>query len=218
MREEDQLKKASRLELSLMLSRPRRVLPNALNTPTCVHIKKVEPVQNVSAEEFLSNFIQVSENIVAGDELEQRTGLLNLSSNNAVLLQLRRIQRNLRGLPPLADALPFGVAPKRTIESEETTQNKKIKFDDEKSDPVNKKIKFDDSDDAAPVPSYVDGSDSENEAETTVDNDDDEEKPCNAEEGAEDDKKANKKEKKEKKLKEKLAKKEKKKEKKSKKD
>lgn len=127
--------------------RPRRVIPSAVNTPTCINVIKTTNISNEQAEVILSEFISVSEAIattipgatgVQDDILSSRTGFSNSTGNGAVLGQLRRVQRDLRGLPPLA------------IEAE--TGNKKTKFDNDNDgieQPKNKKIKFDSEDESA---------------------------------------------------------------------
>lgn len=124
--------------------RPRRAVPSAVNTPTEIHVKSTTGIKNSDAEIILSEFITSSEAIAnafpTSNVLEEseNTGLSNATGNNAVLSQLKRVQRDLRGLPPIA------------AEPVQTSQNKKIKFDDIDADPVeeplNKKIKFDDDD------------------------------------------------------------------------
>lgn len=124
--------------------RPRRAVPSAVNTPTEIHVKSTTGIKNSDAEIILSEFITSSEAIAnafpTSNVLEEseNTGLSNATGNNAVLSQLKRVQRDLRGLPPIA------------AEPVQPSQNKKIKFDDIGADPVeeplNKKIKFDDDD------------------------------------------------------------------------
>ena len=124
--------------------RPRRAVPSAVNTPTEIHVKSTTGIKNSDAEVILSEFITSSEAIAnafpTSNVLEEseNTGLSNATGNNAVLSQLKRVQRDLRGLPPIA------------AEPVQPSQNKKIKFDDIDADtvdePLNKKIKFDDED------------------------------------------------------------------------
>lgn len=130
-----------------MSYRPKRVAQSAVNTPTAVHVNSSSIIPKSEAESILSEFIATSESIAttipgaSNDEVTfSTTGLSNSTGINAILSQLRRVQRDLRGLPPLlAD---FGEAKKL----EEAPTNKKIKFDDDdevNEEPVNKKIKFD---------------------------------------------------------------------------
>lgn len=128
--------------INMSAFRPRRAVPSAVNTPTEIHVKSTTGIKNSDAEIILSEFITSSEAVAnafpTSNVLEEseNTGLSNATGNNAVLSQLKRVQRDLRGLPPIA------------AEPVQPSQNKKIKFDDIDADPVeeplNKKIKFDD--------------------------------------------------------------------------
>lgn len=131
-----------------MSFRPRRVVQSAVNTPTTVHVNSSSIITKSEAESILSEFISTSESIAttipgaSNDEVTfSTTGLSNNTGSNAILSQLKRVQRDLRGLPPLlAD---FGTEAKR---ADEEPVNKKIKFDDddaEVEEPANKRIKFD---------------------------------------------------------------------------
>ena len=130
--------------INMSAFRPRRAVPSAVNTPTEIHVKSTTGIKNSDAEIILSEFITSSEAIAnafpTSNVLEEseNTGLSNATGNNAVLSQLKRVQRDLRGLPPIA------------AEPVQPSQNKKIKFDDIDADtvdePLNKKIKFDDED------------------------------------------------------------------------
>lgn len=127
--------------INMSAFRPRRAVPSAVNTPTEIHVKSTTGIKNSDAEIILSEFITSSEAVAnafpTSNVLEEseNTGLSNATGNNAVLSQLKRVQRDLRGLPPIA------------AEPLQPSQNKKIKFDDIDADPVeeplNKKIKFD---------------------------------------------------------------------------
>mgnify|MGYP001063294670 CR=1 FL=1 len=178
--------------------RPRRVVPSAVNTPTAIHVYKSANISNADAEEVLSEFISVSELIATtvpgatGDDdiSNNKTGFSNSTGNSAVLGQLRRVQRDLRGLPPLV----------------QEPESKKHKFDeDTQVEPVNKKIKFDDSDEEDD-----EKEEQEDVEEQQVENDDEEDEPETVEQEAEKEvdedeqshsKKKEKKEKKEKKSK-----------------
>lgn len=109
-----------------MSDKPQRRAPNATNTPVVVTIQGVKSISKERAEAILTKFITVSEQIAAGDYQNQRTGLSDSVSNKPVMGQLQRMQRNLRGLPPLAGDNVFG---KHKLE-DEPPKNKKIKFDD----------------------------------------------------------------------------------------
>lgn len=128
--------------MSATAPRPRRANPSAINTPTEIHVKSSSTITKEDAESVLSEFISTSEAIantfptegsVSGNSEFNSTGLSNSSDNKVILGQLKRVQRDLRGLPPLAAEL---VVPQ--------AEQKKFGFDEE---PKNKKIKFDDSDD-----------------------------------------------------------------------
>lgn len=121
--------------------RPRRVMLSAVNSPTVSHIKKTSTLEKDGAEQFLSKFIEASEinasrangNIMS--EVSSSSGMSISTEGSTALSQLRRIQRDLRGLPPL------------DLESSTSNENKKTKFEGEDSSegPKNKKIRFDDS-------------------------------------------------------------------------
>lgn len=113
---------------------PRRAIPSALNTPTEVRITGGKSVPSDEAERILTEFIDASELISSGIETSNATstGLSDAPGNGPILAQLRRIQRDLRGLPPLVAEMP--------------TTNKRGAEDDEATLPVNKKIKFEDED------------------------------------------------------------------------
>ncbi|CAN6596895.1 hypothetical protein TRVA0_001S03488 [Trichomonascus vanleenenianus] len=60
--------------------------------PTAVEIKLMQPLENADAEQMLSQFIDNGE-----------------AANESVVNQLRRVQRDLRGLPPLLRNSATGV-------------------------------------------------------------------------------------------------------------
>lgn len=154
--------------------RPKRSIPSAVNTPTAVRIKTSQTINKEEAEAILTDFISVSETIVgslpnsleSGDVTSSNTGLSNGTGSSAILSQLKRVQRDLRGLPPLLSEVSSAPASISATEG----QNKKIKFDADGADvsiePKNKKIKFDDneSDDVDMTKSVV-----ENEEEDKLD-------------------------------------------------
>lgn len=117
--------------------RPRRTFQSAVNAPVVAHVTGVKSIEKSRAEAILSKFISTSEaistTIPGGDESVafSNTGMSNNAGSNPVMGQLKRVQRNLRGLPPLLAELT------------ETT-GKMTKFEDESEQPKNKKIKFDD--------------------------------------------------------------------------
>ena len=113
--------------------RSRRVIPSAINTPTSIRLLKINNLGASEAERALSEFIDASELNISGKATTDfnTTGLAGNSESPAVLSQLKRIQRSLRGLPPVI--------------SEQQSENKRSA--DEETDRPNKKIKFDESED-----------------------------------------------------------------------
>lgn len=106
--------------------RPKRGAPSAVNTPTVVHVTKKVAITKDDAARLLSDFITASENTAAGapDAVFAKTGLSDDLGSGAILGQLKRVQRDLRGLPPLlAELLMEPVS--------EPKENTKIKFDDD---------------------------------------------------------------------------------------
>ncbi|CUM52433.1 unnamed protein product [Debaryomyces tyrocola] len=180
--------------------RPRRNIPSAVNTPTAVRVEASLAIDKSEAETILSDFISVSEAIAGSlpSSLDSskitfsNTGLSSSTGSSAILSQLKRVQRDLRGLPPLLSEVvastPGTIAPAETI-------NKKIKFDDEDADasvePKSKKIKFDDSE--------VDASADAEMAEPVTTDDNEEQKHDDEEEDEEEEEKLQKEPKKSKK-------------------
>lgn len=180
--------------------RPRRNIPSAVNTPTAVRVEASLAIDKSEAETILSDFISVSEAIAGSlpSSLDSskitfsNTGLSSSTGSSAILSQLKRVQRDLRGLPPLLSEVvastPGTIAPAETI-------NKKIKFDDEDADasvePKSKKIKFDDSE--------VDASADAEMAEPVTTDDNEEQKYDDEEEDEEEEEKLQKESKKSKK-------------------
>lgn len=180
--------------------RPRRNIPSAVNTPTAVRVEASQAIDKSEAETILSDFISVSEAIAGSlpSSLDSskitfsNTGLSSSTGSSAILSQLKRVQRDLRGLPPLLSEVvastPGTIAPAETI-------NKKIKFDDEDADasvePKSKKIKFDDSE--------VDASADAEMAEPVTTDDNEERKHDDEEEDEEEEEKLQKEPKKSKK-------------------
>lgn len=113
--------------------RSRRVIPSAINTPTSIRVLKIKNLASSDAERVLTEFIEASELNISGKAAGEAntTGLAGNSESPAVLSQLKRIQRSLRGLPPVI--------------SEQTSENKRAA--EEEADRPNKKIKFDDNED-----------------------------------------------------------------------
>lgn len=112
--------------------KPRRVLPSSLNTPTEINVKRVTRLLQNEAERILSEFIATSENISKGalDTRNATTGFSDSVANGMILTQLRRIQRNMRGLPPFVPAALIETKHTSDFLNEGTLQNKRIKFND----------------------------------------------------------------------------------------
>ncbi|KAK6202285.1 RNA polymerase I subunit RPA14-domain-containing protein [Scheffersomyces amazonensis] len=122
--------------------RPRRAVASTVNTPTSIHINGVSAIDNSEAESIITEFISASEasaSSVPGltdknSDTDNSTGMSNNVGGNAVLSQLSRVQRDLRGLPPLV-AENYGNNATTTKPTESNTI---------KTEAVNKKIVFDD--------------------------------------------------------------------------
>ncbi|EMG46291.1 hypothetical protein SBY92_002477 [Candida maltosa Xu316] len=108
--------------------RSKRVIPSAINTPISIRAHNVKNVTGSDVERILTEFIDASELNISGKVTDETktTGLAGNSESPAVLSQLKRIQRSLRGLPPIISEQP---SVSKTSE-EPDRQNKKIKFDD----------------------------------------------------------------------------------------
>lgn len=95
--------------------RSKRAIPSTLNTPTAVNVNAVSSISQAQAEQLLTQFIDASEhnrNPLNLKDQDQKTGFSSNSETIAVASQLKRIQRSLRGLPPLS-----------TLEAPETMNN-----------------------------------------------------------------------------------------------
>lgn len=160
--------------------RVRRAVPSALNSPTAVRVNKIQNITGSEAERLITEFINASEANASGVESDNRTGLSKNSDSSAILSQLKRIQRNLRGLPPIIS--------ETTSQSTGTTSepaNKKIKFDEEEEEEEQKPVEY---------INVNSDSESKSDNEKTVD-----EQNIEEQEGAEKSKKKDKKDKKHKK-------------------
>ncbi|PSK38659.1 hypothetical protein C7M61_002594 [Candidozyma pseudohaemuli] len=120
--------------------RMNKSIPSQVTKPVLAEIKGEKAIDKTRAEALLTKFISTSEAIASaipgsGDAVEfSATGFSNFAGSNPKLGQLKRVQRELRGLPPLLAELE--------TEYKEEPQNKKITFGDD-GEPQNKKIKFD---------------------------------------------------------------------------
>ncbi|CAK9435292.1 uncharacterized protein LODBEIA_P57430 [Lodderomyces beijingensis] len=109
----------------------RRAVPSTLNSPTTVHIDATVSLSDSKAEALVSQFITVSEhnnNPITQQEQNQSTGFAADKESSAKLSQLKRIQRSLRGLPPLlSDKMATSSS---AAEIEDGAKKKKIVFDE----------------------------------------------------------------------------------------
>lgn len=106
----------------------KRIAPSAVNTPVTVHVKASKALSKEDTERFLSKFIE-------NEETRSNQNLLNNSGNvnvtGASVSQLKRIQRDLRGLPPLeSSTAPTSTTSTSTIKSKSAPKTH-MKFDDE---------------------------------------------------------------------------------------
>lgn len=103
-----------------MSGRVRRVVPSTVNTPVAVRVTGAVSVENDELQLLLEQFLQESA------KLDQSDASANIS-------QLKRLQRELRGLPPLVQE---SVAPQLQLQQ--------LGFALEESLPKGTKVKFDD--------------------------------------------------------------------------
>ncbi|GME90927.1 hypothetical protein B5S28_g1836 [[Candida] boidinii] len=139
----------------------RRTQKSAINTPVASHVVAEKSLNKEPAQIILDTFIENCESISNSSlnlsALQTNNVIVSKSApyagpNSTTLSQLKRLQRELRGLPPLlVEGYSTGTRPstegstavnKKTVFDEEPKQNKKITFDDEPKQ--NKKITFDD--------------------------------------------------------------------------
>ncbi|OUM52882.1 hypothetical protein BVG19_g2113 [[Candida] boidinii] len=140
----------------------RRTQKSAINTPVASHVVAEKSLSKKSAQIILDTFIENCETISNSSlnlsALQTNNVIVSKSApytgpNSTTVSQLKRLQRELRGLPPLlAEGYSAaGTRPstegsttvnKKTVFDEQPKQNKKITFDDEPKQ--NKKITFDD--------------------------------------------------------------------------
>ncbi|KAK6462918.1 RNA polymerase I subunit RPA14-domain-containing protein [Scheffersomyces coipomensis] len=118
--------------------RPRRVVSSTVNTPTAIHISSVKSIDNSEAERLLTEFITASEVSIttlpgsaADANIDSTSGISNSAGGNVIISQLSRVQRDLRGLPPLAvESFPKPTENSTLNSSDKPALNKKIKFSD----------------------------------------------------------------------------------------
>ncbi|CAX41415.1 DNA-directed RNA polymerase I subunit, putative [Candida dubliniensis CD36] len=110
--------------------RSRRAIPSAINTPITVRVHKVNSTTGSEAERILTSFIDASEINISGKGTAETnaTGISGGNESPAIVSQLKRIQRSLRGLPPLMSEEQFSKS-NASLEDAERP-NKKIKFDE----------------------------------------------------------------------------------------
>lgn len=126
--------------------RSKRGNNSSVNYPTDIKFLSSTSITLEEAEREITYFIDQTEkwkNALPGAQLRGEdlgVGFSPVGDNSTVLSQLGRIQRDLRGLPPVVSAEP-------------QTSNKRIKFgdDDENGTHQNKKIKFDDDEESTTV-------------------------------------------------------------------
>lgn len=136
-------------------ARSKKALSSAINSPTTVDVRSSQTLSNGDAEHFLNDFITASESIpnsitgIASSDSEK--AYLSLAQpilgNAAIPSQLKRMQRSLRGLPPVISEVahtigldnteinPLKKAPDTLLE----TPRKKIKFDATEEDSIEQK-------------------------------------------------------------------------------
>ncbi|ODQ83158.1 hypothetical protein BABINDRAFT_11464 [Babjeviella inositovora NRRL Y-12698] len=102
--------------------RPRRPAPSAVTAPTTVHITNSVPLKKEDVQRALDSFLEDTEinSLDMGASLSTANADPAGSGAAAYLSQLKRVQRELRGLPPMLPEM----AP-----ASEHTMNKKIRFD-----------------------------------------------------------------------------------------
>lgn len=120
-------------------------LPSQVTKPVLIEIKGEKSIDKVRAEALLTKFINTSEAIssaIPGSDdpvVFSNTGFSSNVGTNPKIGQLKRVQRELRGLPPLLAELDA-----EYLKHDDAPQNKKVVFDDEgEAVTQNKKIKFD---------------------------------------------------------------------------
>ncbi|KAG7663522.1 uncharacterized protein J8A68_002981 [[Candida] subhashii] len=112
--------------------RSRRVIPSSLNTPTTIRVNKSQNITGSDAERLITDFINASDANANGIESKDYAGLSRSSDVSAILSQLKRIQRNLRGLPPITAEATIPSTSQNTSEP----PNKKIKFSEDEEEEV----------------------------------------------------------------------------------
>ena len=126
--------------------RSKRAIPSAINTPTTVRVHRVNDTTSSEAERILTSFIDASEINISGKGTAETntTGISGGNESPAIVSQLKRIQRSLRGLPLLMSEEQF-TKPNASLEDSERP-NKKIKFDESDDNLSTEKVTEDEED------------------------------------------------------------------------
>ncbi|KGU06588.1 hypothetical protein MEQ_03953 [Candida albicans P87] len=126
--------------------RSKRAIPSAINTPTTVRVHRVNDTTSSEAERILTSFIDASEINISGKGTAETntTGISGGNESPAIVSQLKRIQRSLRGLPPLMSEEQFTKSNASLEDSERP--NKKIKFDESDENLSTEKVTEDEED------------------------------------------------------------------------
>lgn len=126
------IKESINIEIKREMSqvKSKRIAPSAVNTPVTVHVRASKALSKEDTERFLSKFIE-NEETRANQNLLNNSGNVNVTG--ASVSQLKRIQRDLRGLPPLESTTTTsttGTTSSSTIKSKSAPKTH-MKFDDE---------------------------------------------------------------------------------------
>lgn len=126
--------------------RSKRAIPSAINTPTTVRVHRVNDTTSSEAERILTSFIDASEINISGKGTAETntTGISGGNESPAIVSQLKRIQRSLRGLPPLMSEEQFTKSNASLEDSERP--KKKIKFDESDDNLSTEKVTEDEED------------------------------------------------------------------------
>jgi len=116
----------------------------AVSHPVSINVTGQQPLETENVQELLDEFIAKADEETAQElnfmALNDGTTATATNNNAAKISQLKRLQRELRGLPPLLDAPTFGEKPRKAGFEGATADTGKI----EAGVKLNKKIKFDD--------------------------------------------------------------------------
>lgn len=104
-----------------LANRPRRVQQSSVNSPTAIQVSGTSTLSNDQVQKLIDDFIEENDKPASLQSVSEASS----SHNPANLSQLKRLQRELRGLPPML-------------------MTEELKADAPMTEQVNKKIKFDD--------------------------------------------------------------------------